>query len=66
MEADDYYTKDGTVDYRKNPADKRKTGTWKACPYILGNCLILVFLLFGPWHSWRDDIILFILFAVRK
>ncbi|XP_027174859.1 protein NRT1/ PTR FAMILY 8.2-like [Coffea eugenioides] len=37
MEADDYYTKDGTVDYRKNPADKRKTGTWKACPYILGN-----------------------------
>ncbi|KAL3518094.1 hypothetical protein ACH5RR_020683 [Cinchona calisaya] len=36
-EADDYYTKDGTVDYRKKPADKRKTGTWKACPYILGN-----------------------------
>ncbi|KAL3530845.1 hypothetical protein ACH5RR_010167 [Cinchona calisaya] len=37
MEADDNYTKDGTVDYRNKPADKRKTGTWKACPYILGN-----------------------------
>ncbi|KAJ0788191.1 putative bacterial ABC-type protein transporter [Helianthus annuus] len=34
---DDMYTKDGTVDYRNNPADKRKTGTWKACGFILGN-----------------------------
>ncbi|XP_058198906.1 protein NRT1/ PTR FAMILY 8.2-like [Rhododendron vialii] len=32
----DNYTKDGTVDYRGNPANKKKTGTWKACPYILG------------------------------
>ncbi|GFZ01632.1 peptide transporter 1 [Actinidia rufa] len=34
---DDKYTKDGTVDYRGNPANKTETGTWKACPYILGN-----------------------------
>ncbi|KAL0338216.1 UNVERIFIED_CONTAM: protein NRT1/ PTR FAMILY 8.1 [Sesamum angustifolium] len=32
----DKYTKDGTTDYRNNPAIKQETGTWKACPYILG------------------------------
>ncbi|KVH94674.1 Major facilitator superfamily domain, general substrate transporter, partial [Cynara cardunculus var. scolymus] len=36
-EDDDVYTKDGTVDYKGNPANKKTTGTWKACPYILGN-----------------------------
>ncbi|KAK6927063.1 Proton-dependent oligopeptide transporter family [Dillenia turbinata] len=36
-EDQDIYTKDGTIDHRGNPADKRTTGTWKACPYILGN-----------------------------
>ncbi|KAI4306647.1 hypothetical protein L6164_029907 [Bauhinia variegata] len=34
---DHVYTKDGTVDYHGNPSNKRKTGTWKACPFILGN-----------------------------
>ena len=33
---EDIYTKDGTTDYRHKPAVKSKTGTWKACPYILG------------------------------
>ncbi|CAK9139195.1 unnamed protein product [Ilex paraguariensis] len=33
---DDIYTKDGTEDYHNNPANKRETGSWKACPYILG------------------------------
>ncbi|KAK9013907.1 hypothetical protein V6N11_005082 [Hibiscus sabdariffa] len=37
MEEDDIYTKDGTLDYKGNPANKKKTGTWKACPYIIGN-----------------------------
>ncbi|KAK8582275.1 hypothetical protein V6N12_072464 [Hibiscus sabdariffa] len=37
MEEDDIYTKDGTVDYKGNPADKKKTGTWRACPFIIGN-----------------------------
>ncbi|KAL3518095.1 hypothetical protein ACH5RR_020684 [Cinchona calisaya] len=37
MAEDDLYTKDGTVDYHGNPAKKNETGTWKACPYILGN-----------------------------
>lgn len=38
MERDDDedYTKDGTVDIYKKPANKKKTGTWKACPFILG------------------------------
>lgn len=36
MAEDDIYTKDGTVDYRGNPAKRKETGTWKACPYILG------------------------------
>lgn len=33
---DDIYTKDGTLDYKNRPANKNTTGTWKACPYILG------------------------------
>ncbi|KAK3026320.1 hypothetical protein RJ639_041008 [Escallonia herrerae] len=37
LEEDDIYTKDGTVDCCGNPANKKKTGTWKACPFILGN-----------------------------
>ncbi|KAK6943535.1 Proton-dependent oligopeptide transporter family, partial [Dillenia turbinata] len=31
------YTKDGTTDFCGKPAIKNKTGTWRACPYILGN-----------------------------
>ncbi|GKA26757.1 NRT1/ PTR family 8.2-like protein [Tanacetum coccineum] len=34
---DDIYTEDGTLDYLSNPANKKKTGTWKACGFILGN-----------------------------
>ncbi|EYU45754.1 hypothetical protein ABFS82_14G072000 [Erythranthe guttata] len=37
MAEEDNYTKDGTVDYKNDPADRNKTGTWKACPFILGN-----------------------------
>ncbi|KAF8402702.1 hypothetical protein HHK36_010790 [Tetracentron sinense] len=37
MAEDDIYTKDGTTDFRNNPAVKKETGTWRACPYILGN-----------------------------
>lgn len=36
-EEEDVYTKDGTVNYLNEPANKYKTGTWKACPFILGN-----------------------------
>ncbi|XP_024967224.1 protein NRT1/ PTR FAMILY 8.2-like [Cynara cardunculus var. scolymus] len=36
-EEDGIYTEDGTVDYLNNPANKEKTGTWKACGFILGN-----------------------------
>ncbi|CAI9782407.1 unnamed protein product [Fraxinus pennsylvanica] len=37
MAEEDKYTKDGTTDYRNSPSIKQETGTWKACPYILGN-----------------------------
>ncbi|XP_073317504.1 protein NRT1/ PTR FAMILY 8.1-like [Primulina huaijiensis] len=37
MEERSLITTDGTVDYRGNPAKKSETGTWRACPYILGN-----------------------------
>ncbi|XP_023539304.1 protein NRT1/ PTR FAMILY 8.1-like [Cucurbita pepo subsp. pepo] len=37
MAEDDVYTKDGTIDIHKNPANKKKTGKWKACRFILGN-----------------------------
>jgi len=36
MAEDDIYTQDGTVDNKGNPADRRKTGHWKACRFILG------------------------------
>ncbi|KAJ1411293.1 PTR2 family proton/oligopeptide symporter, conserved site [Sesbania bispinosa] len=36
-EEDGLYTEDGTVDIHKKPANKKKTGNWQACPFILGN-----------------------------
>ncbi|KAK8935127.1 Peptide transporter PTR1 [Platanthera zijinensis] len=30
-------TTDGTRDLHGNPADRKKTGNWRACPYILAN-----------------------------
>lgn len=38
---EDVYTKDGTLDYKNNPANKNTTGTWKACPYILGTLQLM-------------------------
>ncbi|KAL2484805.1 Protein NRT1/PTR FAMILY 8.1 [Abeliophyllum distichum] len=37
MGDENIYTNDGTVDIHKNPADKTKTGNWKACRFILVN-----------------------------
>lgn len=37
MVDDSTYTNDGTVDYKDDPANKKKTGNWKACRFILGN-----------------------------
>ena len=34
--AAELYTQDGTVDIKGNPALKKDTGNWRACPYILG------------------------------
>lgn len=49
MEEKDVYTEDGTLDIHKNPANKKTTGNWKACRFILGNnnpimcfCFIIV------------------------
>lgn len=36
MEGEDCYTNDGTVDINNKPANKKKTGKWKACRFILG------------------------------
>ncbi|KAK1396646.1 putative peptide-transporting ATPase [Heracleum sosnowskyi] len=36
IEEDGLYTEDGTVDYLGNAANRRTTGNWKACSYILG------------------------------
>lgn len=35
--AAEMYTQDGTVDIKGNPALKKDTGNWRACPYILAN-----------------------------
>ncbi|XP_004506790.1 protein NRT1/ PTR FAMILY 8.1 [Cicer arietinum] len=37
VERDGSYTEDGTIDIHKKPANKKKTGNWKACSFILGN-----------------------------
>lgn len=36
---EDTLVKDGTLDIHGNPADKKKTGNWKACYFILGKAL---------------------------
>ncbi|KAG0468239.1 hypothetical protein HPP92_017567 [Vanilla planifolia] len=36
-EIKDTYTKDGTTDFHGNPADRKKSGNWRACPFILAN-----------------------------
>ncbi|MBA0643131.1 hypothetical protein Goklo_027447 [Gossypium klotzschianum] len=43
MAEEGIYKKDGTTDFRNKPAVKHKTGTWKTCPYILGNCICYKF-----------------------
>lgn len=50
MAEEDIYTQDGTLDIHKNPADKRKTGNWKACRFILG----IVLILFIVWFSFLN------------
>lgn len=41
--SDDVFTKDETTNITKAPANKEKTGTWKACFFILG--IITLFLI---------------------
>ncbi|KAH9620897.1 hypothetical protein KSS87_023411, partial [Heliosperma pusillum] len=36
-ESSELYAGDGSVDYQGQPVLKRKTGNWRACPFILGN-----------------------------
>ena len=44
MAEDDMYTKDGTMNIHNKPANKKKTGQWKACRFILG--MVLKFYMF--------------------
>lgn len=37
MTDNDIYTNDGTVTIKNERAIRKKTGNWKACPFILGN-----------------------------
>jgi hypothetical protein len=37
------YTGDGSVDFSGNPVVKERTGRWRACPFILGNFLTLIY-----------------------
>jgi len=45
MEEDGIYTQDGTITINRKPANKKKTGNWKACYFILGTDFILLILL---------------------
>ena len=40
-QGEDCLVKDGTLDLHGNPADKKKTGNWKACIFILGMAFTL-------------------------
>lgn len=53
MGEDDDYTNDGTVDIHKNPANKKKTGNWRACRFILGMALFVIhfFSVYYPLHG---------------
>jgi len=42
MAEDSIYTQDGTITISKKPANKKKTGNWKACYFILGIDFILL------------------------
>ncbi|KAJ3679711.1 hypothetical protein LUZ60_017722 [Juncus effusus] len=37
IESNEEFTGDGSVDIHGNPIKKNCTGTWRACPFILGN-----------------------------
>jgi len=39
------YTKDGSVDLKGNPVLRSKRGGWTACSFVVGNCLLQLFLL---------------------
>jgi hypothetical protein len=39
MAEEDIYTQDGTINIKRKPANKKKTGNWKACWFILGKGL---------------------------
>ncbi|XP_076946664.1 protein NRT1/ PTR FAMILY 8.2-like [Bidens hawaiensis] len=41
------YTKDGTVDYLSSPANKLKTGSWKACIFIIASASLERLAYFG-------------------
>jgi len=41
-EEEDIYTQDGTINIYRKPANKEKTGNWKACWFILGIRLIFI------------------------
>ena len=44
------YTEDGTVDLKGRPVLRSKTGTWKACSFILGtNRISILFYLNGSF-----------------
>lgn len=50
-EEDSIYTQDGTVNYRGDPAVRTLTGTWRACPYILGKFFLFSSVDFDEFHS---------------
>ena len=50
---EDIYTKDGTVNYKNKPANRKKTGTWKACPFILGKSFN------SPFDFIKSSLVLF-------
>lgn len=70
MAEEDIYTKDGTTDFRSNPAVKKETGTWKACPYILGiafsNILSFTPLKRDQWKKPRQPRMIYVLNFDRK
>ncbi|KAE9455549.1 hypothetical protein C3L33_12544, partial [Rhododendron williamsianum] len=47
MAEDENFTNDGTVDIHKNPANKKETGNWKACRFIVGT-------VFKPCSLFRE------------
>ncbi|KAL3579981.1 hypothetical protein D5086_017816 [Populus alba] len=60
MAEEDVYTKDGTVDYLGNPANRKETGTWRACPFIIVSFTESKLLIISTVHALNFNLLIIV------